>query len=326
VLESFVRRYDHVVLLGFCRTCCADVFAANGRIDAAESELEEAVRELSAAGQRSRCVPPSARLAEIRVAQGRLEEAERLLDGLVDEPEAVHARASVRLARGEPEAAAAVLVRRIDELGWDNLLAAPLLSQLVDARLQEGRVDGARAAISGLERMAETPGRDRVEALAVAAAGRVAGAGGSEDAPRLLQEAVNRFAALGLRLDAARARLDLARSLAAQSPEVAVDTARHARAELTALGASRESDSAAALMRSLGAKEPAGPRARDLLTQREIEVLRLLGAGLTNREIAERLYISPKTAEHHASRIYAKLGVTTRSEAAAYAALHLGVE
>jgi ATP/maltotriose-dependent transcriptional regulator MalT len=326
VLESFVRRYDHVVLLGFCRTCCADVFAANGRIDAAESELEEAVRELSAAGQRSRCVPPSARLAEIRVAQGRLEEAERLLDGLVDEPEAVHARASVRLARGEPEAAAAVLVRRIDELGWDNLLAAPLLSQLVDARLQEGRVDGARAAISGLERMAETPGRERVEALAVAAAGRVAGAGGSEDAPRLLQEAVNRFAALGLRLDAARARLDLARSLAAQSPEVAVDTARHARAELTALGASRESDSAAALMRSLGAKEPAGPRARDLLTQREIEVLRLLGAGLTNREIAERLYISPKTAEHHASRIYAKLGVTTRSEAAAYAALHLGVE
>ena len=83
---------------------------------------------------------------------------------------------------------------------------------------------------------------------------------------------------------------------------------------------------AAALMRSLGAKGRAGPRAAGLLTQREIEVLRLLGEGLTNAEIATRLFISPKTAEHHASRIFAKLGLTKRSEAAAYAVRHLGAE
>ena len=53
-------------------------------------------------------------------------------------------------------------------------------------------------------------------------------------------------------------------------------------------------------------------------------MLRLLGEGLTNSEIAERLFISPKTAEHHVSRIYAKLGVSTRAEAAAYAARNLG--
>ena len=47
VLDEFVRAHDHVTLLGFCRTCCADVYAANGRIDAAEAELELAVRELS---------------------------------------------------------------------------------------------------------------------------------------------------------------------------------------------------------------------------------------------------------------------------------------
>jgi hypothetical protein len=40
VLDEFVRSYDHVTLLAFCRTCCADVFAANGRIDAAEAELD----------------------------------------------------------------------------------------------------------------------------------------------------------------------------------------------------------------------------------------------------------------------------------------------
>ena len=94
------------------------------------------------------------------------------------------------------------------------------------------------------------------------------------------------------------------------SPEVAVDTARHARTELEALGALRDADAAAALMRSLGAKGRAGPRAVGLLTRRETEVLRLLGDGLSNRQIAERLFISPKTAEHHVSRIYSKLGVT----------------
>ncbi|MGH3109964.1 MAG: response regulator transcription factor [Gaiellaceae bacterium] len=55
-------------------------------------------------------------------------------------------------------------------------------------------------------------------------------------------------------------------------------------------------------------------------------MLRLLGEGLSNREIATRLYISPKTAEHHVSRIYAKLDLNTRAEAAAYAVRNLGFE
>jgi DNA-binding CsgD family transcriptional regulator len=323
VLDEFVRSYDHVTLLAFCRTCCADVFAANGRIDAAEAELEQAVRELAAAGQRSRCIPPSARLAEIRVLQGRLDEAEQLLVGLEAEPEAVQARVAVRLARGEAGAASALLVRRLDELGWTNLLAAPLLAQLVETRLAEDRLDDARAPASALDVIAESRGRDRVVAFAVAAHGRLALAEGREDAPEMLHEAVNRFAALALRLEAARTRLELARSLSASSPEVAVDTARHARTELEALGALRDADAAASFMRSLGAKGRAGPQAVGLLSRREIEVLRLLGEGLTNKQIGERLFISPKTVEHHVSRIYSKLDLTTRAEAATYAARHL---
>jgi DNA-binding NarL/FixJ family response regulator len=326
VLDEFVRSYDHVTLLAFCRTCCADVYAANGRIDAAEAELEEAVRELAAAGQRSRCIPPSARLAEIRVLQGRLDEADELLVGLEAEPEALQARVSVRLARGEGAAASALLVRRLDELGWTNLLAATLLAQLVVARLAEGRLDDARAPAAALDVIAEMPDRDRVAAFAVGAHGRIASAEGREEARQLLLEAVNRFAALGLRLDAARARLDLARSLANSDPEVAIDTARHARTELEALGALREADEAASLMRSLGAKGRAGPRAVGLLSRRETETLRLLGEGLTNRQIGERLFISPKTVEHHLGRVYSKLDLTTRTEAAAYAARHLGAE
>jgi DNA-binding NarL/FixJ family response regulator len=326
VLEEFVRRYDHVTLLAFCRTCCADVFAANGRVDAAEEELVAAIRELTEAGQRSRCVPPAARLADIRVLQGRFDEAEQLLLGVEDDPDAIRASAAMRIARGEARTAEALLMRRLDELGWDNLLAAPLLEQLVQARLADDRTPEARDAAEALGTIAGSSGRERVEAAAALARGRVAYAAGDADAVNILQQAVNGFARLALRLEVAQARLELARALVVQSPPAAIETARHARNELEALGASREADAAAALMRSLGARGRAGPRSLGSLSRRETEVLRLLGEGLSNREIAERLFISPKTAEHHVSRIYGKLGLKSRAEAAAYVVRTLGPE
>ena len=326
VLEDFVRKYDHVVLLAFCRTCCADVFAANGRVDAAEEELLAAIKELTASGQRSRCVSPAARLAEIRVLQGRFDEAEELLAGFDGEPGTTRPAVALRLARGEPAPAAALLERRLDEVGRTSLLAVPFLEQLVDARIAEGQLQEAGAAADAVAAIARPPGRERVAAAAAFARGRVATVRGDVAAVSDLERAVNGFASLGLRLDVARSRLALAEALAVSSPEIAIDTARQARNELEALGDSREADIAAALLRALGAKGRAGPRAAGLLTQREIEVLRLLGEGLTNAEIAARLFISPKTAEHHVSRIFAKLGMTKRSEAAAYAVRHLEAE
>lgn len=326
VLEEFVRAYDHVTLLSFCRTCCADVFAANGRVDAAENELLLAIRELTEAGQRSRCASPAARLAEIRVLQGRFDEAEALLDEYGDDAQTVAAAAALRLARGENAAAAALLERRIADLGQTNLLAAPLLGQLVEARLGEGRLDDARKSSEALSRLAGGAGRERAAAGARLAESRVAAATGDPAAADLLREAASAFAALGLGLDAARARLELARTVASTDSELAVDAARRARRELEALGATREADAAAALMRSLGAKPRSGPRELGRLSKRETEVLRLLGEGLSTRDLAARLYISPKTAEHHVSRIYAKLGFKTRGQAAAYAVTNLGRE
>jgi DNA-binding CsgD family transcriptional regulator len=326
VLEQFVRKYDHVTLLAFCRTCCADVFAANGRVDAAEEELVAAVRELTEAGQRSRCIPPAARLAEIRVAQGRFDEAEQLLSGFEESPEAVSPAVALRLARGEGAAAAGLLERRLDVVGRSSLLAVPLLAQLVEARLVTGEVDAALAASHELTAVAADGGRERAEAFALLARGRVLRALADAAAADTMRRAVNAFSALGMRLQAARARLELARALAEDAPEPAVDAARQARNELELLGATRDADDAASLMRSLGARGRAGPRSAGLLSRRETEVLRLVGEGLSNREIATRLFISPKTAEHHVGRIYAKLDLKSRAEAAAYAVRNLGPE
>jgi DNA-binding NarL/FixJ family response regulator len=73
----------------------------------------------------------------------------------------------------------------------------------------------------------------------------------------------------------------------------------------------------------LGDRSHVGPKNVGKLTRREQEVLRLVAAGLTNREIAERLFITPKTASNHVSHILTKLGARTRTEAAALAASHL---
>jgi DNA-binding CsgD family transcriptional regulator len=258
--------------------------------------------------------------------QGRFDEAEELLDGFGDDPAVVDAAVSLRLARGEPLAAAELLAERIAAVGIGSLLAAPLLARLVEAQLAATRPDEARAAAAQLERIAEVAGRDRVVASAVLARGRIAAADGAPDAETLIRDALNRYAALGLRHETARARLELTRHLVRTRPDAAADVARRTFSELESLGAVREADEAASLMRTLGLTTRSGPRAAGLLTERELEVLRLLAEGNTNAEIGRRLFISPKTAEHHVARIYRKLDVRSRSQAATYATRYLGSE
>ena len=113
-------------------------------------------------------------------------------------------------------------------------------------------------------------------------------------------------------LDAGEARLELARALAAESPELARDEARTAFASFRELGASRAMDAAAARLRELGAGTAAGPRGYGELTAREQEVLDLVAMGMSNARIAQTLFISEKTVGHHVSRILSKLGVRNR--------------
>ena len=73
---------------------------------------------------------------------------------------------------------------------------------------------------------------------------------------------------------------------------------------------------------SRGRRQASGRSNPGGLTRREVEVLRLAARGLTTRQIADRLYISPKTADHHIQHIYGKIGVSTRAAAALWAMQH----
>jgi DNA-binding NarL/FixJ family response regulator len=128
-----------------------------------------------------------------------------------------------------------------------------------------------------------------------------------------------------MELEVGRTRLDLARALRDVDRQAAIAEGRSAMSSLHRAGAAYQRDIAAALLRELGDESrPVAARAVDELSRREIEVLRLLGEGLTNAEIAGRLFISTKTAGNHVSNILMKLGLRNRTQAAALARTHLG--
>ncbi|MDF3302463.1 helix-turn-helix transcriptional regulator [Streptomyces tropicalis] len=140
-------------------------------------------------------------------------------------------------------------------------------------------------------------------------------------------EVVTAFEALERPYDLARVRLRLAAALLAadEDRDRAADLLRLAHAVAGHLGARPLADAATGLARRARLAPAGVPRevtagAESLgLTSRERDVLRLVSAGRTNRQIAEELFISPKTASVHVSNILAKLGVQGRGEAAALA-------
>lgn len=315
-------RTGQPVASAYCHTHYGGVMTAAGRWEEAEQSLREGIR-LWVVSQRTLRAGAVARLAELRVHQGRLEEAEALLSGLPEDFETSRPRALLCQSRGDLERAREVLKRALASPD-SGLAAAPLLAQLVDVEIAAGRLEEATAAARQLQALAADPGDSSyLRGQAAAARGRVARATGAE-AGSLLREAVDLFTRAQMPYEAATARLDLAAACAERRPDLAADEARTAWHELRRLPAGHLADVAAALLRSLGQSAPPARAGGGVLTAREEQVLALLGEGLTNREIAERLVVSPKTVEHHVSRLLAKLGLRNRSEAAAHAVRRTG--
>ena len=127
---------------------------------------------------------------------------------------------------------------------------------------------------------------------------------------------------LGAPVDAARSRILAGRALAAAAErEAAISQLEVAHEQLTSCGAFRYSDEAARELRKLGrgVARVTDRRPDDSaplgLTRRELEVMKLVAAGKTNREVAEELFLSVRTVDGHVSRIFEKLDVSSRAAA-----------
>lgn len=221
--------------------------------------------------------------------------------------------ALLRLAQGRPDAAGAMIRRALGE-SQDPVSRARLLGPYVEVMLATS--DPADTAAAGpaaeeLRDLAAEFGSPLLRARAAWAAGAVSLAEGDANGALVeLRRAFNGFNELGVRCDAARARLLLA--------DACRQLGDHDTADI-------ESSAARATLGSLAERSgpPTGPV--DLprgLTRRELEVLRLLARGTTNRGIAQELVVSEKTVASHVSHIFTKLDVTSRSAATAYAYDH----
>jgi ATP/maltotriose-dependent transcriptional regulator MalT len=328
---ELVRRRKLLAVGPLCRAHYGGLLTAAGRWEEAEAELDEAVRVFEGGYAAARVIV-LIRLADLRVRQGRFEEAAVLLEGLDQIPDAARPLAALHLARGETALARAVLERRLAMPAlvspWPIATTTPppppvagaLLLLLVEVHLAAGTLDEAEEAAERLGNVAEQDPGHYLAACAALARGKVCLALGTGDPKALLAEALSAFSRAQMPVELARARLELAKAFAEDEPELAIAESKQALDAFELRRAARDADAAAALLRSLGASGRSAPKGREPLTGRESEVLELLGHGLSNPQIAERLFISRKTVEHHVGSILGKLGLRNRAEAAAYVA------
>jgi ATP/maltotriose-dependent transcriptional regulator MalT len=223
--------------------------------------------------------------------------------------------ALLRLARGDREAAAATIRRAIEEA--DEMMRPRLLEPFVEIMVARGEIDAARDAASELAGLAEASGATLLMAMALRSEGTVRLAqNDARGALGALRRAATLWQALDAPYESARVRVQVGLACRALGDN---DTAKiefdEARRVFGALGATPD---LARLVDLLGTP-PARPGG---LTAREVEVLRLVADGRTNRDIATELVISERTVDRHVSNVFSKLGVSSRTAATTYAHEH----
>jgi ATP/maltotriose-dependent transcriptional regulator MalT len=300
---------------GWCRVNRAEVARLRGSWAEAEEEARLAADQMV---DNPRLAGPAIiQLGEVRRRAGDLSAAEAAFERaqeLGDDPQP--GLALVLLARGKADAARSALRLALSG-AFSPPTRARLLAAQVEAALAAGDVDEARAAAEELRSIADAVDLPAFAAAAATAEGSVALADGEVPAAlNALRRATASWQELRLPYETARARAVFGWALVAGGDEDG--GRRELRAALAAfekLGATGDEAEVRATLEGPHAL-PAG------LTAREAEVLRLVAAGKTNRDIAVELVISEHTVARHLQNMFAKLGVSSRAAATAFAFEH----
>ena len=222
--------------------------------------------------------------------------------------------ALLRFAAGRTDQAAAAL-RRCLATTPEPLARVRLLPAAVEILVAAEAFAEAKAACGELIETAQRFATEVLAALAAQARGALELAGGDAAAALAHQrQALVTWQRLGAPYLVARARMQAGRACRALDDEEGAQLEFAAAREVfVQLGATTD------LARLEALQAPANPRGRDILSAREVEVLRLVAAGRTNRLIAQALSLSEKTIDRHLSNIFDKLGVSSRAAATAFA-------
>ncbi len=292
---------------GICRVHRAQNLQRHGEWDEAEQEALGACEDMVGIDVFA-VADAYYEVGEVRRLRGDLDGAEQAYTQAHDygrDPQP--GMALLRLGQGRvPEAAASIAAALAADTG-SPLGRAPLVAAEVDIALAAGDLVTAEAAANQLTDTAET-----FESVGLRAEGhRCRGAvllalGRPVESVGVLRMAFNAWRELDVPFEAARTRQLLARALNDLG-----DTD----------GAAREEAAAQACFDKLG-MVVTGEATAGGLTARELEVIKLLASGMSNREIADALFLSPKTVARHLSNIFAKTGATSRSAATAFAYDH----
>ena len=336
VLDRY-GEHDERLGLTFCRKHHTQLLVLQGEWEKATAEMERFRADLP--GELQVFVLEMTMIeGELRRRQGRRDEARALFDSEPAHSRAILGRAEIELDENRPAAALRFAERYLRPLGLPvRTDHVPGLWLVARAACAAGEIERATEATTTLAILADALGTDLMKAYVAAARGLLAGARQDlESARHELERAVSLFASSRAPYETAWARLELARVHRSLGDVDAADLeARAALALFGRLGAAagiesargeidRDAESAAKSSAPVSSTTASSVAPADIaalgLSDRELEVLRLVAQGLSNAEIAKRLFLSAHTVKRHVANILGKLDLPTRAAAAAFAA------
>jgi ATP/maltotriose-dependent transcriptional regulator MalT len=315
---------EMVAFTAACLVHRAEVMRLHGSWREALCEAERAARRDPKLGNPTATATAFYEMGEIHRLRGDYREAEDAYRGASRygrEPQP--GLALLRLKQGRPRLAAAA-IRRVAGSAGTPLERVKVLLAHVEIMIATGDFGAAHAAADELERIAARFATELIAATAAQARGEIELVDGDAyTALAALRRALGLWQELRAPYHAARARVSIALACRALGDEdgagLELDAARatferlEAAPDLAHVDALRTSPTAAPTATKMAARG---------LTPRELEVLRLVATGRTNRQIAADLDLSEKTVDRHVSNIFAKLDVPSRTAATAYAFRH----